>query len=288
MFAKEQATDGVTAALLIGGEPTLHPERIEAFQDAMEFVTISTNGLRPLPRDGFENVAIALTLFSGVGEDDRLRAIAPNGKRFEGLFDTALANYRGDSRATFIYALDVHRPDLIDETISRIADNGNVVSFNYYSDYGSSGPSDSSRDLETRLLDEVLRVTQKYPDTVLSHPYYSRALITGRTEWGMFGYDECPSISVSHPDHADRLKNGKPVLPGFNAFAADTESVAFCCTSGDCKSCRDSQAVHSWLMVNVREFIRQEEIRTWVEICESYWEQFVWSPLHRTRRLESR
>lgn len=286
LFAKEQASGGVTAALLIGGEPTLYPERIEAFQDAMDFVTVSSNGLRGLPRDGFEDVAVALTLFAGVGEDDRLRAIAPSGKRFDGLFDTALKNYRNDPRATFIYALDARSPDLVDETVARIQDNGNVVSFNYYSDYGRGADRGPAAEAELRLLDEVLRVTARYPETVISHPYYSRALIRGRTEWGTFGYEECPSISVSHPEHAERLTNGKPVLPGFNAYSADTESVTFCCTSGDCSSCRDSQAVHSWLMVSVREFIRQEDVRTWIEVSESYWEQFVWSPLHRTRRHE--
>ncbi|MEM9177567.1 MAG: radical SAM protein, partial [Myxococcota bacterium] len=170
LFAKEQALEGVSAALLIGGEPTLFPDRIEAFQDEMEFVTVSSNGLRPLPVDGFERVAIALTLFAGVGEDDRLRAIAPSGRRFEGLFERALSNYRNDPRATFIYALDARCTHLIDETVARIEDNGNVVSFNYYSDYNEISHGSSSVDIEARLLEEVLRVTEQYPETVISHP----------------------------------------------------------------------------------------------------------------------
>jgi hypothetical protein len=281
LFAKEQAAHGVTAALLIGGEPTLFPERVEAFCDAMPFVTLSSNGLRAFPREGFEQVAIALTLFGGVGADDRLRAILPNGSRFKGLFQEALRNYAGDQRATFIYALDVAQPELIYETTARIADNGNLVSFNYYSEYGSSEDPLVAREALTRLEDEALRVTELFPETVLSHPEYTRALISGKTEWGTFGYESCPSISVDHPAHAQRLANGKPFLPGFNAYSADTETLAFCCTSGDCAHCRDSQAVHSWLMTNVKEFIRDGDIETWIEICESYWRQFVWSPLRQ-------
>lgn len=281
LFAKEQAAQGVTAALLIGGEPTLFPDRVEAFCESMPFVTISSNGLRAFPREGFEKVAIALTLFGGIGADDRLRAILPNGSRFTGLFQEALRNYAGDDRATFIYALDVDQPGLIYETTARIADNGNRLSFNFYSDYGDHPEKPASSDALARLEDEALRVSDLFPDTVLSHPYYTRALISGRTSWGEFGYESCPSISVDHPAHAQRLQNGKPVLPGFNAYSADTKTLAFCCTSGDCTHCRDSQAVQSWLMTNVKEFIRSGDIETWIEVCEAYWLQFVWSPLRQ-------
>lgn len=284
-FAAEQAERGVTSALLIGGEPTLYPDRIAAFVDSMDFVTISSNGLAEFPMAGFENVAVALTLFGGAGLDDKMRAIKPNGGRFSGLFDRALLNFKHDPRATFIYAIDANATDVIDETIRRIADNGNLVSFNYYSDYSSD---DSLRhEGEERLLDAALQAADRYPEAVLSHPYYIRTLLTGRTEWGEFGYDVCPSISVDHPAHEERLHNGNPVLPGFNVYAADTKEVTFCCTSGHCETCRDSQAVHSWLMTNFRRFLRMDDgLRLWIEFSESYWRQFVWSELHPSRAAQ--
>lgn len=285
-FAAEQVERGITSALLIGGEPTLYPDRIAAFVDAMEFVTISSNGLAEFPKIGFENVAVALTLFGGTGLDDKMRAIKPNGDRFAGLFDRALQNFKDDPRATFIYAIDPSATDLIDETIRRIADNGNLVSFNYYSDYRNDDPL--SHEGEERLLDAALRAADRYPEAVLSHPYYIRALITGQTEWGKFGYHSCPSISIDHPAHKERLRNGNPVLPGFNAYAADTKEIVFCCTSGHCETCRDSQAVHSWLMVNFRRFLRMDGgLRLWIEFSESYWKQFVWSDLHPSRAMRS-
>ena len=278
-FAQEQAESGVTAGLLIGGEPTLYPDRVRAFVDHLTFVTISSNGLVALQREGFENVAIALTLFGGGPLDDELRAIKPSGKRFEGLFDRALANYKHDDRATFIYALDGRATDYIEDTVRKIRDNGNLVTFNYYSDYGTKSNEPGTG--EFHLLEEALRIQQKYPETVICHPYYIRALITGKTEWGSFGYHSCPSISSDHPDHAERRKNGNPVLPGFNTWAADRETVNFCCTSGDCSSCRDSQAVYSWLLANPRKFMRSDAgVETWIEVAEAYWRQFKWSELH--------
>jgi len=64
-FIQRERARHINAALLIGGEPTLVPHRIMAFVEGMEYVTISTNGFRPLPRDGFERVSVAITLFGG-------------------------------------------------------------------------------------------------------------------------------------------------------------------------------------------------------------------------------
>ena len=277
-FAKEQAARGTTAALLIGGEPTLHPERIAAFVDAMPFVTISSNGLRALPREGFENVAVALTLFGGVASDDALRAIRPSGRRFRGLFGTALDHYRNDPRAHFIYALAPDGVDLVEDTVKRIRDNGNRVTFNYYASYGGSEAPRRADD-EQRLLEEALRMREAHPDTVTCHPEFIRTLLSGGSGALRWGYEVCPSISRSHPAHAARFGNGQPALPGFEVWGADQQTIQFCCASAACGECRDSQAIYSWLMISLPRFLEsRESLFTWVGIAESYWRQFVWSP----------
>lgn len=279
-FAVEQRERGVTAALLIGGEPSLFPDRVEAFVATMPYVTISSNGLRALPREGFENVNVAITLFGGGPLDDALRGIQPSGRRVSGLFQKALDHYRGDDRVIFIYALAREGISHIEETVRRIEQNGNQVSFNYYSSYGSDDPLGGAGETE-RLLAEALRMKEEYPETVACDAYFVRTLITGRTEWASFGYDVCPSISVDHPAHRERLRNGNPVLPGFAAYKADAKTLNFCCTSGHCDGCRDSQAVFSWLMVSLPHFLDSEErLTTWLDVAESYWRQFVWSPFH--------
>ncbi|MCP5056995.1 MAG: radical SAM protein [bacterium] len=280
-FAAKEAERGITSALIVGGEPLLFPKRIESFVSNMPFVTVSSNGLQALPKEGFEDVNVALTLFGGGPLDDQIRGHHPNGSRLEGLFETALANYRGDDRAIFIFALSDDSAQHIESTVRRIEDNGNQVTFNYYSDYGSDDPLHAAHG-NLALLEEALRVREKYPDTVRSTDYYIRALVTGRTEWGEFGYDVCPSISIDHPAHEARRKNGNPTLPLFNAWAADLETVNFCCTSGHCESCRDSQAVQSWLMMSLSHFLSSvDSLEAWLDLSESYWSQFVWSPYHR-------
>ena len=278
-FIERERSRHINTALLIGGEPSLVPDRVAAFVERMDYITISTNGLRPLPRAGFERVSIGVTLFGGGPLDDALRAIRPDGRTFTGLFERALANYRDDPRVIFNYAITDRGMDQIEPTVRRIRDNGNRVTFNFYSEHDTDTPLSLSN--SQRLLEAALRAQDDNRDTVVAHPYYIQALVTGHTEFGDFGYDVCPSVSWNHPDHAARRANGNPTLPLFNVYGADLETVQFCCTSGHCDGCRDSQAVQTWLLVNVRQFLHAKEaLQTWIEVAESYWRQFVWSPYY--------
>lgn len=284
-FANAQRKRRVNTALLIGGEPTLFPERIEAFVNAMRFVSISTNGLKPFPDfEPFRNVTVFISLFGGGPLDDELRAIKPGGTPFTGLFDTALENYYQDPRATFVYAASEDGIAHIEPTVRRIRDNGNVLSFNFYSKYNTGHPLKMVN--EQRLLAEMLRVQAAYPEVVLNHPAHIQAMVTGKAWCGSFGHDTCPSISQNHPDNAQRIDNGHPILPFFNTWKADLQTLERCCTSGHCNDCRDSQAVYSWLMVSLANSLDNVEmLRTWVEVAESYWRQFIWSPYRSTPAL---
>jgi MoaA/NifB/PqqE/SkfB family radical SAM enzyme len=280
-LVREREERKINAAMIIGGEPSLFPRRLAVFARNLDYLMVSSNGLRPIPMEGLENITIALSLFGGGRLDDELRAIKPSGQRFSGLFDSALANYRNDPRTGFVYALSEDGIEHIEETVSRIHENGNIVNFNFYSKYGEHDPQ-AMRDRDA-LVEEALRVKALYPDTVVSHPYYIHTMITGESHWTRFGYDVCPSISVDHPANAARIANGNPYLPSFNTWSPDLETIKFCCTSGSCGGCRDSQVVFSWLLVSYDRFVESEaQLRTWVEIAESYWRQMRWSPYHKT------
>jgi hypothetical protein len=282
-FIERERARHINTAILIGGEPSLVPDRVAAFVERMDNITVSTNGLRSLPWAGFERVSIGVTLFGGGLLDDDLRAIRPNGRTFRGLFDRVLANYRNDPRVIFNYAVTAPAVDQIDPTVRRIRDNGNRVTFNFYSEHHTDTPLRSSQ--SDRLLDAVLHARDVYPGAVVAHPYYPQALITGRTDFGVFGYDVCPSVSWDHPEHTARRANGNPMLPLFNVYGADLTTLQFCCTSGRCSGCRDSQAVQSWLLVGLRHFLASSVLlNTWVEVAEAYWRQFVWTLYYRAPR----
>lgn len=291
-FARRERERGVSLAILIGGEPALVPERIRAFAREMPYVWVSTNGLRPIPREGLENIAISITLFGGGPLDDALRGYGPGGKKISNLFETALENFKGDDRTFFVYALSLDSLPYLEDTVKRIGAVGSQVLFNFYGEYAgptsdgslAAGGAQPRHEREALLLEKALEVRAKYPDTVLSHPYYIRTLIEGKSHWGQpWGFDVCPSVSQNHPENRERIANGNPTLPGFNAFAPDMKTVNRCCTSGHCENCRDSQAVMSWLLLSMAKFTDSpEQLQTWLEVSESFWRQFCWSPYHRT------
>lgn len=279
-FLRAERSRGINTALVIGGEPSLYPDRLAAFVEHMDHLTIGTNGLKKLPSQGFERVAVGIALFGGSRLDDELRAIRPGGKRFSGLFDKSLENYRDDPRAFYLFAITEDGIDQIEETVKRIEDNGNRLNFSFYSKYDSRDPVKVEDG--KRLLDAALRVKQAHPEAVLSHPYYIETMITGRSHWAEFGYDVCATISLDHPAHAERLANGNPVLPDFRAWASDLETTNFCCTSGHCEGCRDSHAVFSWLLTNMSRFRYSKRLmEAWIGIAESFWDQYVWARDYR-------
>lgn len=285
-FLEAEKARGMTAALILGGEPTLVPKKIERFVQALPYLTVVTNGWRPLPVQGFENVAVAVSVFAGLKSDDAFRAIRPDGQAFSGLFETALKNYRNDPRVAFVYAITEQSADEVVPTIRRIQDNGNLAVISYYRFYKGVNAHENEA-ATSRLLDQALLAKALMPETVTSTPYLIKTLLSGKTEWGTFGGDTCPTVCVDHPSQQDRAKNGHPTLPGFRAYAQDLKTINSCCTSGDCGTCRDSQAITSWLMINARKFFTSETgIRNWLEHCEGYWRSFIWSPFHATRQSE--
>ena len=277
-FARKEAERGTTVGLLIGGEPTLYPERIAVMRSEIPYLTVSSNGEVPLSQIDFPDVTVALTLFGGYKSDDEYRAIRSNGRRFSGLFSKVLENYRYDPRAGFVYAVNFNAIDEIEDTVKRIRDNGLRVLFNFYRDF--SNHEVETADQEMALLERTLEVRQQYPEVVSSTPHMLETMFVGKTHWGKFGFDSCPSISCDYEGAKDRLSNGRPTLPGFNAYTANHE-VTLCCTGGDCATCRDSQAISSWILSNMRKYMKSPELmRAWVEAAESYWSQFIWSPWH--------
>jgi len=63
-------------------------------------------------------------------------------------------------------------------------------------------------------------------------------------------------VSWDHPGRATPGANRNPTLLSFNVYGVDLETIQFCCASGHCEDCRDSQAVQTWFLVSVRYFLQ--------------------------------
>lgn len=71
-FVEKEKARGVNLAILIGGEPTLCFDRVEAFYERLS-TFCATNGLIKVPRDRFPDMMIGISLWGDEADEQVLR-----------------------------------------------------------------------------------------------------------------------------------------------------------------------------------------------------------------------
>ncbi|MCX5849544.1 MAG: radical SAM protein [Deltaproteobacteria bacterium] len=259
-FIDREKERGVNLAILIGGEPTLCMDRVEAFYKRLP-TYCATNGLIKIPREKFPDMMVGISLW-GSGEDEKVL-------RGRDTFAISSKNYEGDAYTYYLYTITPRQVGKIEPVIKRIADVGLKVHLQLLSnDEGVDGFSWREGELKDlrREMDEVL---DKYPKTVISCKYYHEIITTGKMMGRSFGWNECPSVTES----LDNRKNRPRRLIHFSRWASDLKTVHRCCTSAtrDCSTCKDGAAHMSWVMVNKREHLKStKDLQNWIEVYEMF------------------
>jgi len=259
-FIDREKDRGVNLAILIGGEPTLCMDRVEAFYKRLP-TYCATNGLIKVPRDQFPEMMVGISLWGG-GQDEKVL-------RGKDTFAVSSKNYEGDPFTYYLYTVTPKQVGKIEPVIRRIADCGLKVHLQLLSNDesvdGFSWRPEELRDLRFEM-DEML---DQYPQTVISSKYYHEVITTGMMQGRRFGWRECPSVTES-------LDNRKPPvrrLIHFYRWAADLQTVHRCCTSAtrDCSTCKDGAAHMSWVMVNKRAHMTStRDLQNWIEVYEMF------------------
>ncbi|KQC09840.1 MAG: radical SAM protein [Smithella sp. SDB] len=259
-FIDREKERGVNLAILIGGEPTLCMERVEAFYKRLP-TYCATNGLIKVPRDRFPDMMVGISLW-GNSEDEKVL-------RGRDTFAVSSKNYEGDKYTYYLYTITPRQVGKIEPVIKRIADVGLKVHLQLLSnDEGVDGFSwreEELRDLRFEM-DEML---DKYPRTVISCKYYHEVITTGKMMGRSFGWSECPSVTEA----LDNRQNRPRRLIHFARWASDLKTVHRCCTSAtrDCSTCKDGAAHMSWVMVNKREHLKStKDLQNWIEVYEMF------------------
>jgi organic radical activating enzyme len=259
-FIDREKERGVNLAILIGGEPTLCMDRVEAFYKRLP-TYCATNGLIKVPRDKFPDLMVGISLW-GSGEDEKVL-------RGRDTFAISSKNYEGDAFTYYLYTITPRQVGKIEPVIKRIADVGLKVHLQLLSnDEGVDGFSWHEEELKD-LRHEMDEVLDKYPRTVISCKYYHEIITTGKMMGRSFGWNECPSVTES----LDNRKSRPRRLIHFARWASDLKTVHRCCTSAtrDCSTCKDGAAHMSWVMVNKREHLKStKDLQNWIEVYEMF------------------
>ena len=267
-FIDREKARGVNLAILIGGEPTLCMDRLEAFYRRIP-TYCATNGLIKVPRDRFPDMMVGISLW-GSGEEEKIL-------RGRDTFAVSSKNYEGDPCAYYLYTLTPRQVGKTEPVIRRIRDVGLKVHLQLLSNDevvdGFSWRPEELRDLRFEL-DEML---DHYPRTVISCKYYHEVITTGIMQGRRFGWRECPSVTESLDHRQPPVRR----LIHFYRWAADLKTVHRCCTSAtrDCATCKDGAAHMSWVMVNKRDHMNTtKDLQNWIEVYEMFAKLYKFIP----------
>jgi hypothetical protein len=267
-FIDKEKARGVNLAILIGGEPTLCLDRVEAFYRRLP-TFCATNGLIKVPRERFPDMMVGISLWGDEADEKVLRG--------RDTFAVSSRNYAGDPHAYYLYTITPRQIGQTERIIRKIRDVGVKVHMQLLSnDEGVDGFSwkpGELRDIRAEM-DDVL---ERYPDTVISCKYYHEIITTGRMLGRPFGWQECPSVT----EPLDTRRPAPKRLIHFIRWASDLTSMHRCCTSEtrDCGTCKDGAAHMSWVMVNKRAHLRSaQDLQNWIEVYEMFAKLYQFIP----------
>jgi hypothetical protein len=261
-FVDAEKARGVNLAILIGGEPALYLDRVEAFYRRLP-TYCATNGLIKIPRDRFPDLMIGISLWGDEQDEKTLRG--------RDAFSISSKHYAGDPYTYYLYTITPHQVGTgkIEKMVRRIDDLGLKVHFQLLSnDEGVDGFTWSPPELAD-VRDEMDDLLARYPRAVVSSRYYHQVITTGRLLDRAWGWKECPSVTEPLDTRQPRPRR----LIRFIRWAADLQTMHRCCTSAtrDCRTCKDGAAHMSWVMVNKREHIRTTEtLQNWITVYEMF------------------
>ncbi len=267
-FIDREKERGVNLAILIGGEPTLCMDRVEAFYKRLP-TFCATNGLIKVPRDRFPDMMVGISLWGDELDEKVLRG--------KDTFSISSRNYEGDPHAYYLYTITPKQIGKSERIIRKIRDAGLKVHMQLLSnDEGVDGFTWQPEELQA-IRDEMDDMLDRYPDTVISSKYYHELITTGRMLDRPFGWNECPSVTEPLDTRDPKPKR----LIHFIRWASDLQTMHRCCTSEtrDCSTCKDGAAHMSWVMVNKRAHIRTtRDLQNWIEVYEMFAKLYQFIP----------
>ncbi len=260
-FIEQELARGTNFVTIVGGEPTLRLDRLKKIYDNFK-MNVSTNGIIPIPKNGFEHMPIGVSIWGNHETDSQLRS---NGKR--DIFSIALNNYKNDSRAFWYYTVSAGNAHEIENVVDQCVANGNRVLFNFYSDITQLGGTMDHRQGFEKVRNEIDKVIQRYPNFIYLSSYLTNVISIGELYGQKWGYDVCTTVSTNLAENEERMKNGNSYSPHFRAYNSDFKTTRRCCTGIErsCDSCLDVWQHFSWVMLNMKKHLGSiQEFTYWL------------------------
>lgn len=254
-FIAAEKARGTTYMTVAGGEPALMLDRLRRLHQNFTVMPF-TNGLKKIPREGFETMAIALSVWGGHDTDKTLRG---GGKT--DIFAKALKHYKNDDRVTWYYTTTAGNSHEIEGVTEEIMANGNLLMYSFYEDHKKLGGVFDHRSSLRSVRGEIDRMIERYPDRILTTSYINKVGSQNEMFGQRWGYEVCPTIDAANPKNKDRVANGNPHISHFRALYPDLKTTRRCCIgeAHDCDNCFNVYSKMAWINVNLRRHLESRE-----------------------------
>ena len=268
VFIEEEKARGVNYAILIGGEPSLEPERLDVWYANIK-CSSATNGLVKIDRDRYPAMRVGISLWGDEEYEERLRG--------KNTFGISMNNYKYDPNVYYLYTITAGFVDQVERVTQKIGDVGLRVHYQLFSNDQNVAGFDWTEDELEKARDVMDAMLDKYPRVVVSSRYYHEVLTSKKMLGRRFGWMECPSVSEAMDHREPKVKR----LMGFNSYASDLKTIHRCCTSvtRNCETCHDGAATMSWIMVNKREHMTNpRDFANWVDVTHMFAKLYEYVP----------
>ena len=253
---EEEKARGITFVVLAGAEPSLVPELCEVCFEKIPLGVIATNGLKLIPES--INYKIHISVWGNDETSLRVRGA-------KNMLLRQIRNYKGDSRAVFVYTFTRDNIDQAQEVTRILADNQCKITFNVFSaPVGYDGylrHTAASLELTRKMMTELMST---YPETVL----FSHYNVVAHTH--KYGLHDLYSCSYPRMNPSSDIGLGR----SFRQYRADLtwdRNVACCVPDTDCADCRHYAAGSA--VVTARLFRHATDpgtFKSWLDYVDTY------------------
>ena len=253
---REEKERGITYVVLAGAEPSLVPDLLEVCYQEMPLGSIASNGFKFIPKS--INYRIHVSVW---GNDDTSSRI----RRARGLLGRQIENYKGDSRAVFVYTFTRENIDEVYEVMEAIAVHDCKMTFNMFSSpVGYEGPLRHNESSLTRVRQVMFDLLSLYPKHVLFSPYN---IVAHTHVYGLHALYEC-TYPRMNPSTAIGLGRS------FRQYRTDLSwdrTVACCVPDTDCEDCRHYASGSAVVTARLfRHATEPDKFKAWLDYVDTY------------------
>jgi len=253
---REEKARGITYVVLAGAEPSLVPERNAVCFDEIPLGCIATNGLKII------DTSVGYKIHISVWGNDDTSAQIRNAKN---MLLRQIENYKGDSRAVFVYTFTKSNIEEAAEVARNLAENNCVLTFNVFSaPVGYHGDLKHTHASLMKTRQTMLELMNQYPETIRYSPYNVMAHTHTHGLHDLYG---C-SYPRQNPSTAIGLGRS------FRQYRADLSwdrSVACCVPDTDCDDCRHYAAGSAVVTARLhRHADNPHTFQSWLDYVDTY------------------